>query len=107
MASMDTISFNSCEDTKSLQVDVFIEDEGHLLKVPVYLHNVRPCTELIVGVFVYVDDKFYAMKTRSLFTGGRPYCHKIYEFYAGDFFFLFTNERNKQIRAYIMSHYIY
>lgn len=107
MQSMDTVTFNDCDEIKSLEANVHIENEGQLLRVPVYLHNVCPCRQLIVGVCVYVNNRLYAMKTKKVFTGGRHYCPKICEFYAGDFLFLFDDCFDKQIRTRILSHYIY
>lgn len=106
MDSIDIVTFNACEDIKCLEKDINIEDEGSLLKVPVFLYNVCPYKKIIVGVSVYVDGKFYAIKTKKMFTGSRSYCSKTRKFYAGEFLFLFTDECNKNVRVRVLAHYI-
>ena len=106
MKSIENIEFNVCEDIKCVEVDVKIENEGHLLKVPVYLDDVCPSRKIIVGVRIYVKGKLYAMKTKKVFTGGRPYCRKIREFYVDDFHFLFTDTCIDDIDVDVLAHYI-
>ena len=106
MKSIGNIEFNACEDIKYVEVDVKVENEGPLLRVPVYLNDVCPGREIIVGVQVYVRGKFYAMKTKKVFICGRPYCRKIREFYVADFNFLFTDTCRDDICIDILAHYI-
>jgi len=109
VGTMDTVTFNKFDDIKCLGANIYVENEGHILRVPVYLYNVRPFRELIIGVSFYIDNTFYAMKTKKIFTGGRYYCPNIREFYAGDFLFLFADDYdlNKKVHTRVLSHYIY
>ena len=102
----DTIVFKNCEIAKSIEKQVCITDEGHLLKVPVTLCNVHPCRQVIVGVRICLNGKFYAMKTKEVFTGGREYCRRIRELFVGDFNFLFTHSCEDQVDVEVLAHYI-
>lgn len=73
MRETEDIIFYPCDDIKCIQADVKVEDEGYLLRVPVYLNNVCPCRNVVVAVQIFVEGKIYAMKTKEVFTGGRPY----------------------------------
>lgn len=106
MACIEKIQFKECEDIKCVEVNVQVENEGKLLRVPVYIRNVYPCREIIVGVRVYVEGRLYAMKTKKIFTGGRRYCRKIDEFYVGCFEFLFIDTCQENICVDTLAHYI-
>ena len=103
---MREVSFSECEEIKCVKTEVKVEGNGNLLKVPILLTDVCSCRELIVGVQVFVKGKFYAMKTKKVFTGGCPKSRKICTFFAGDFYFLFTNTCNHDITINVISHYI-
>lgn len=107
LKSVEDIKFNACEDIKCVETDVKIEDEGHLLRISVYLNEVCPCRKIVVGVQVYVKGKLYAMRTKEVFTGGHSYCRKIYEFYVDEFCFLFTEACVDDIDIDVLAHYIY
>lgn len=104
---MQPIIFEPCEDIKLVEQDVKIDNEGHMLVVPVRLRSVYPCREIVVGVQIYTDDSLYAMQTKKVFTGGRSYCSKICNFHAGTFTFLFTDRRTSDICVKVFAHYIY
>lgn len=104
---MQPIIFEPCEDIKLVEQDVQIDNEGHMLVVPVCLRSVYPCREIVVGVQIYTDDSLYAMQTKKVFTGGRSYCSKICNFYAGDFTFLFADRYTSDICVKVFAHYIY
>ena len=106
MNCIQEIEFKECEDVKCVGADVEVENEGKLLSVPVYLREVCPCREVIVGVIVYVAGEVYAMKTKKVFTGGRRYCGKIDEIYVGYFEFLFTDVCQNDIYVDMLAHYI-
>lgn len=101
------VSFSPCDDVKCIEAEVHIDDEGHMLVVPVYLCDVCTCRKIIVGVQVYVCGRLYAMKTKEICTGGCPCCSRICQFYVGDFNFLFTNIGTEEIDIKILAHYIY
>ncbi|MBU3810905.1 MAG: hypothetical protein H9893_04545 [Candidatus Niameybacter stercoravium] len=107
MRCVDDISFTACEVTKCVKAGVHIDDEGHMLTVPVYLYDVCPCREVIVGVQVYVDGRLYAIKTKKVCTGGCRYCGRIHEKYVDDFCFLFAGLCDEKIDIKILAHYIY
>lgn len=104
---MQPIIFEPCEDIKLVEQYVQIDNEGHMLVVPVCLRSVYPCREIVVGVQIYTDDSLYAMQTRKVFTGGRSYCSKICNFHAGTFTFLFADRRTSDICVKVFAHYIY
>jgi hypothetical protein len=104
---VEDISFTACEEIKCVEAGVHIDDEGHMLTIPVYLYDVCPCREVIVGVQVYVDGRLYAMKTQKVYTGGCRYCRKIYEKYVDDFYFLFTELCDEKISIKMLAHYLY
>lgn len=106
MSTIQEVTFNECEDIKCVTVNVHTEDEGKLLRVPVYVRNVCPHRKIIVGVRVYIRGKLYAMKVRKIFTNHHDYCRKIRGIYAGDFEFLFTDNCIDDIYIDILSHYI-
>ena len=106
MSAIQEVTFNECEDIKCVTVDVHTEDEGKLLRVPVYVRNVCPDRKIIVGVRVYIRGKLYAMKVKKIFTDHRNYCRKIRRFYVGDFEFLFTDNCDDDIYIDILAHYI-
>lgn len=106
MSCIEGIQFKECEDIKCVEANVQVENEGKLLKVPVYIRNVYPCREVIVGVRVYVGGQLYAMKTKKIFTGGRRYCRKFDEIYVDCFEFLFIDACQNDICVDILAHYI-
>lgn len=106
MSCIEKIQFKACEDIKCVEAHVQVENEGKLLNVPVYIREVHPCREVIVGVRVYVDGRLYAMKTKKIFTGGRRCCGKIHEIYVDCFQFLFIDDCQKDICVDMLAHYI-
>ena len=106
MDCRDTIVFENCEIAKCIEKQISVLDEGHLLTVPVTLSNVRPGKQIIVGVRIYLNGKFYAMETKEVFSGGREYCRKIKELFVGDFNFLFTHACENEVDIEVIAHYI-
>ena len=106
MNCIQEIEFKECEDVKCVGADVEVENEGKLLSVPVYLREVCPCREVIVGVIVYVAGEVYAMKTKKVFTGGREYCKEIDEVYVDCFKFLFEDVCEEDVCVDVLAHYI-
>lgn len=104
---MQPVFFEPCEDIKLVEQDVQIDNEGHMLVVPVCLRSVYPCREIVVGVQIYTDDSLYAMQTKKVFTGGRSYCSKICNFHAGTLTFLFADRCTSDICVKVFAHYIY
>lgn len=104
---MQPIAFKPCEESKTIVENIQVDNEGHMLTVPVYLCCVRPCREIVVGVQIYIKDRLYAMKTKKIFTGRHSHRNKIRDFYVGDFTFLFTDECTSDICVKVLAHYIY
>lgn len=104
---MQPIIFEPGEDSKLVEQLVDINDTGHILNIPVRLRRVYPGREIVVGVQIYIGDSLYAMQTRKVFTGRRPHCNKIYNFYVGDFTFLFVDRCTSDIYVKVFTHYIY
>lgn len=92
---------------KCVETEVKVEDEGYVLRVPVYLNDVCPCRKVVVGVQIYVGGKLYATKVKKVFTGDQPHCRRICEFYVDEFYFLFTDSCVGDIDIEVLAHYIY
>lgn len=45
---MQPVIFKLCEDIKLVEQDVHLNDDGHMLVIPVYLYSVYPCRKMIV-----------------------------------------------------------
>lgn len=103
----EDVIFHNCEKTKCIDVKIYIDNEGHIIKVPVYLCNVCPDRNIIVGVLVYIKNKLYAIKTKEIISSGDIAKNRNSKIYVGEFEFLFAEECKEDIQIKVLSHYIY
>lgn len=104
---MESITLAPGETIKSIELSTFVEDDGQILRIPLYLWDVCACDQIIVGVFIFKDDKLYAKRIKEVYVQGPAYCAGCHEFFAGEFEFLFEESCMKDVRIKVMAHYIY